>query len=84
MKRSIPDFPEPLSVRIQHLIVAHHGEKEFGSPEVPKTREAYLLHLLDLLDSRMNIFSEQLKAGESTKLFSDFNQALGTRILLDK
>ena len=84
MKRSIPDFPEPLSVRIQHLIVSHHGEKEFGSPEVPKTPEAYLLHLLDLLDSRMNIFSEQLKAGEANKLFSDFNQALGTRILLDK
>lgn len=84
MKRGIPDFPEPLSVRLQHLIVAHHGEKEFGSPEVPKTREAYLLHLLDLLDSRMNIFSEQLKGGEASKLFSDFNQALGTRILLDK
>jgi 3'-5' exoribonuclease len=84
IKRSIPDFPEPLSVRIQHLIVSHHGEKEFGSPEVPKTPEAYLLHLLDLLDSRLNIFSEQLKAGEAMKLFSDYNQALGTRILLDK
>ena len=84
MKNKIPDFPEPLSVRIQHLIVSHHGEKEFGSPEVPKTREAYLLHMLDLLDSRMNIFSEQLKVGDAQKLFSDFNQALGTRILLDK
>ncbi len=84
MKKKIPDFPESLSVRIQHVIVSHHGEKEFGSPEVPKTAEAYTLHLLDLLDSRMNIFSEQLKAGEAQKLFSDFNQALGTRILLDK
>ena len=84
MKKRIPDFPEPLSVRLQHLIVAHHGEKEFGSPEVPKTREAYLLHILDLLDSRMSIFSEQLKVGDAQKLFSDFNQALGTRILLDK
>jgi 3'-5' exoribonuclease len=84
MKNKIPDFPEPLSIRIQHLIVSHHGEKEFGSPEVPKTREAYLLHILDLLDSRMNIFSEQLQATEGQKLFSDYNQALGTRILLDK
>jgi 3'-5' exoribonuclease len=84
MIRRIPDFPEPLSVRLQHLIVSHHGEKEFGSPEVPKTREAYLLHILDLLDSRMSIFSEQLKVGDAQKLFSDFNQALGTRILLDK
>jgi 3'-5' exoribonuclease len=84
MIKRIPDFPETLSVRIQHLIVSHHGEKEFGSPEVPRTREAYLLHILDLLDSRMSIFSEQLKVGDAQKLFSDFNQALGTRILLDK
>ncbi len=81
--RRIPDFPDALSVRIQHLIVAHHGQKEFGSPEVPKTREAYLLHLLDLLDSRMSIFAEQLKAGGDGKLFSEFNQALGTRILTE-
>jgi len=84
MKNKIADFPEALSIRIQHLIVSHHGEKEFGSPEVPKTKEAYLLHLLDLLDSRLNIFSEQLKSGEAQKLFSEFNQALGTRIILDK
>lgn len=84
MKNRIADFPEPLSVRIQHLIVAHHGEKEYGSPEVPKTPEAYLLHILDLLDSRMDIFSEQLKAGDGQKLFSDFNQSLGTKILLGK
>ncbi|MCU0276642.1 MAG: OB-fold nucleic acid binding domain-containing protein [Acidobacteria bacterium] len=84
MQKRIPGFPEPLSLRIQHLIVAHHGEKEFGSPEVPKTREAYVLHILDLLDSRLSIFSEQLKTGDGQKLFSEFNQALGTRILLDK
>jgi 3'-5' exoribonuclease len=84
MKNRIAGFPEALSIRLQHLIVSHHGEKEFGSPEVPKTPEAYVLHLLDLLDSRLNIFSEQLKAGDPHKLFSEFSQALGTRILLDK
>jgi 3'-5' exoribonuclease len=84
LKNRIADFPAALSTRIQHLIVSHHGEKEYGAPEVPKTREAYLLHLLDLLDSRMNIFSEQIKNGDGQKLFSEFNQALGTRILLAK
>jgi 3'-5' exoribonuclease len=84
LKNRITDFPDALSTRIQHMIVAHHGEKEFGAPEVPKTPEAYLLHVLDLLDSRMAIFSEQLKNGDSQKLFSEFNQALGTRILLAK
>jgi 3'-5' exoribonuclease len=84
LKNRIADFPEDLSTAIQHLIVAHHGEKEYGSPEVPKTPEAYLLHLLDLLDSRMDIFDEQRKNGDGKKLFSEFNQALGTRVLLAK
>ncbi len=84
LKNRISDFPADLSTRIQHVIVSHHGEKEYGAPEVPKTPEAYLLHLLDLLDSRMNIFSEQLKSSDGQKLFSEFNQALGTRILLVK
>jgi 3'-5' exoribonuclease len=84
LKNKIADFPAALSTRIQHLIVSHHGEKEYGAPEIPKTPEAYLLHLLDLLDSRMNIFSEQLKSGDGQKLFSEFNQALGTRVLLAK
>jgi 3'-5' exoribonuclease len=84
LKKRIVDFPAALSTRIQHLILSHHGEKEYGSPEIPKTPEAYLLHLLDLLDSRMNIFSEQLKSSDGQKLFSEFNQALGTRILLAK
>jgi 3'-5' exoribonuclease len=84
LKNRIAGFPHALSTRIQHLILSHHGEKEFGAPEVPKTPEAYLLHLLDLLDSRMNIFAEQLKSGDNQKLFSEFNSALGTRILLAK
>ena len=69
LKNRIADFPAALSTRIQHLIVSHHGEKEYGAPEVPKTPEAYLLHLLDLLDSRMNIFSEQLKRRRRPETF---------------
>ncbi|MCX6558041.1 MAG: HD domain-containing protein [Candidatus Aminicenantes bacterium] len=84
LKNRIADFPLALATHIEHLIVSHHGEKEYGSPEVPKTPEAYLLHILDLLDSRLNIFREQLKSADGQKLFSEFNQALGTRILLAK
>jgi 3'-5' exoribonuclease len=84
LKSRIAGFPPALAAHIEHLIVSHHGEKEFGSPEVPKTQEAYLLHILDLLDSRMNIFNEQFKSSDGQKLFSEFNQALGTRILLAK
>ena len=84
LKDKIEGFPEELSVKIQHLIVSHHGEKEFGSPEVPKTAEAYVLHLMDMLDSRMNIFSELVRTADSGRLFSEFSTSLGSRILVDK
>jgi 3'-5' exoribonuclease len=49
-----PDFPPKLRVLVEHLIVSHHGELEFGSPKVPLFPEALLLHHLDNLDSKMD------------------------------
>jgi len=48
-----PDFPHKLRVLVEHMIVSHHGELEFGSPKVPLFPEALLLHHLDNLDSKM-------------------------------
>ena len=48
-----PDFPSKLRVLVEHLIISHHGELEFGSPKVPLFAEALLLHHLDNLDSKM-------------------------------
>ena len=48
-----PDFPSKLRVLVEHMIVSHHGELEFGSPKVPQFPEALLLHHLDNLDSKM-------------------------------
>ena len=49
----LPDFPPKLRVLVEHLIVSHHGELEYGSPKVPLFPEAMLLHHLDNLDSKM-------------------------------
>ena len=54
----IEGFPRGILLQIQHLILSHHGEKEYGSPEIPKTREAFAMHIIDLMDSKMAIFSE--------------------------
>jgi len=48
-----PEFPPKLRVLVEHLIISHHGELEFGSPKVPLFPEALLLHHLDNLDSKM-------------------------------
>ncbi len=51
--KAIPDFPVPLAVLIEHLILSHHGTYEFGSPSLPQTREAVALNFLDDMDSKM-------------------------------
>ncbi len=55
-----PDFPPKLRVLLEHLIVSHHGELEFGSPKVPLFPEALLLHQLDNLDSKMECMHKLL------------------------
>ena len=44
-----------------HLIASHHGTQEWGSPVLPKTIEAVLLHQIDLLDSRIQGFLDYVK-----------------------
>ena len=51
--QNLPDFPSRLRTLVEHLIVSHHGELDFGSPKVPLFAEAMLLHHLDNLDSKM-------------------------------
>ena len=53
----IADFPEELRLQLLHLLVAHHGKVEFGSPKVPMTLEALVLHYLDDLDSKIEVMT---------------------------
>jgi 3'-5' exoribonuclease len=54
-------IPEEKSLLLQHLILSHHGEPEFGAAVRPACAEAELLSLIDLIDSRMEIYSETLE-----------------------
>ena len=51
--RGLPDFPPPLRTLVEHMILSHHGQLEFGSPKLPQFPEALLLHYLDDMDSKM-------------------------------
>ncbi|MFH1068834.1 MAG: HD domain-containing protein [Candidatus Glassbacteria bacterium] len=48
------EFPEPLGWHLKHIILSHHGALEFGSPVVPRTVEALVVHFADDLDSKMS------------------------------
>jgi 3'-5' exoribonuclease len=50
-----PPLPAEMIMQLKHLVLSHHGKKDFGSPVRPKTPEAMLLHQLDMIDSRMNM-----------------------------
>lgn len=52
-KLSGEEFPRELKLRLQHMIVSHHGEYEYGSPKLPMTLEAVALHYLDNLDAKI-------------------------------
>lgn len=52
------------SVLLQHLILSHHYEPEFGSPKKPMTPEAEMLHFLDIIDARMFDFEHALEGLE--------------------
>lgn len=51
---AIPDFPADLKLHVKHMILAHHGKLEYGSPKLPHSLEALLVHYVDDLDSKVN------------------------------
>ena len=72
----IPGFDPSLGQAVLHIILSHHGQLEHGSPVVPATREAVLVHMIDNLGGRLGSFDRlerQLPAGES---WSGFDRAL--------
>ena len=48
-------IPQPLIDVIQHIILSHHGEMEFGSPNTPATPEALVVHALENMDAKLMI-----------------------------
>lgn len=72
----IQGFDPALAQSVLHIILAHHGSLEHGSPVAPATREAVLVHMIDNLGGRLGSFDRlerQLPAGES---WSGFDRAL--------
>jgi 3'-5' exoribonuclease len=72
----LPGFDPSLAQCVVHIILSHHGSLEHGSPVVPATREAVLVHMIDNLGGRLGSFDRLerlLPAGES---WSGFDRAL--------
>ena len=53
----IKSFPYSMRIHLKHILLSHHGEYQYGSPKIPQTSEAMLVHQIDLMDSKMNSFA---------------------------
>ncbi|HEV3510765.1 MAG TPA: HD domain-containing protein [Candidatus Sulfotelmatobacter sp.] len=77
-----PDFPEALKTLVEHLIISHHGQYDFGSPKLPMFPEALMLHYLDDLDSKMEAMRAQFERESSLDgPWTSYNASLGRPLL---
>lgn len=74
--QSLAGFPAEQAALIKHMIVSHHGAREFGSPEPPKTIEAVLLNYIDEIDSRVNAIREFMAADDPDASWTSYHQLL--------
>jgi 3'-5' exoribonuclease len=82
--RAFPEFPVELRNLIEHMILSHHGQLEFGSPKLPVFPEALLLHYLDDMDSKMECMRVLVdKDPQAAGYFTTYSQSLA-RVALRK
>ena len=81
---AIPDFPPRLRSLVEHMILSHHGQLEYGSPKTPVFPEAMMLHYLDDMDSKMECMRHLLETDRQLAgNFTSYSPTL-ERVLLKK
>jgi 3'-5' exoribonuclease len=78
----LPGFPDELKTLVEHLIISHHGQYDFGSPKLPMFPEALMLHYLDDLDSKMEAMRAHFERESSLDgPWTSYNASLGRPLL---
>jgi 3'-5' exoribonuclease len=73
----LPGFPPQLAQAVLHIILSHHGALEHGSPVVPCTREATLVHMIDNLGGKLGSFDRIEKEMPAGAVWSSYDKAIG-------
>jgi 3'-5' exoribonuclease len=74
--QKVEDFPAALASLLKHMIVSHHGARDFGSPEPPKTIEAVLLNYIDEIDSRVKGIREFMAQEDKGSAWTSYHRLL--------
>ena len=82
---TISGFPADLQMLIEHLIISHHGQYEWGSPKLPQTLEAVILHYVDDLDAKMNTIQQLMNSDSNeNNNWTSYHKTLGRNIYIEK
>ena len=74
---SVDGFPADTAQAVLHIILSHHGSLEHGSPVIPCTREATLVHMIDNLGGRLGSFDRLEKALPTGERWSAYDKSIG-------
>ncbi len=77
---AMPDFPAELALRLRHMLLAHHGRYEYGSPRRPQTLEAIALHHIENLDAQINRFHLLLERADPGETWTPYDRQLGRQL----
>jgi 3'-5' exoribonuclease len=72
----LEDFPEDLALLLKHMIVSHHGTRDFGSPEPPMTLEAIILNYVDDLDAKVTAVRTFMEAEAPEATWTSYHRVL--------
>jgi 3'-5' exoribonuclease len=76
-----PPYPIELRQHLEHMILSHHGQLEFGSPKIPLTLEAIALHHLDNLDAKMAAATSVIESDVSADgNWTNYSPAMGRKL----
>jgi len=75
-----PDFPPELASQLRHILLSHHGQKEKGSPVIPVTREAIIVHFCDDMTARVAAFDEAERGTAAGERWSAYSRMLETPV----
>jgi 3'-5' exoribonuclease len=73
----LPGFPADTAQAVLHIILSHHGALEHGSPVVPCTREAWLVHMIDNLGGKLGAFDRLEKELPPGAAWAPFDRGIG-------
>ncbi|MEK6256107.1 MAG: HD domain-containing protein [Chloroflexota bacterium] len=77
---SIKDFPQELTLQLRHMLLAHHGRYEWGSPRRPKTIEAIALHQIENLGAQINRFGTLLDDRPDGEAWTSYDRMLNRQL----